>query len=74
MVEDQLGRSTIVLTADTYTSVLPETAHMTADLTAALLFPARNARAGRGRPMARRVGRQPVPAWARHRQGRRYAS
>jgi hypothetical protein len=30
--------------------------------------------AGRGRPMARRVGRQPVPAWARHRQGRRYAS
>jgi integrase len=73
VVEDQLGRSTIVLTADTYTSVLPETAHMAADLTAALLFPARNARAGRGRPMARRVGRQPVPAWARHRQGR-YAS
>ena len=38
IVQDQLGHSTIVLTADTYTSVLPETARTAADTTAALLF------------------------------------
>ena len=40
MVQDQLGHSTVVLTADTYTSVLTETAR-TAEHTAALLFPVR---------------------------------
>jgi integrase len=40
IVQDQLGHSTIVLTADTYTSVLPETARSAAENTAALLFPA----------------------------------
>ena len=40
IVQDQLGHSTIVLTADTYTSVLPETARTAAEHTAALLFPA----------------------------------
>jgi integrase len=39
VVQDQLGHSTIVLTADTYTSVLPETAITAAERTAALLFP-----------------------------------
>jgi len=66
VVQDQLGHSTIVLTADTYTSVLPETARTAAELTAALLFPAP---AGRGKPAARRLRRQPLPAWARHRRG-----
>jgi integrase len=37
VVQDQLGHSTITLTADTYTSVLPETARAAADNTAALL-------------------------------------
>jgi hypothetical protein len=41
VVQDQLGHSTITLTADTYTSVLPETARTAAERTAALLFPAR---------------------------------
>jgi Phage integrase family len=41
VVQDQLGHSIITLTADTYTSVLPETARTAADHTAALLFPAR---------------------------------
>jgi integrase len=36
VVQDQLGHSTIVLTADTYTSVLPETARTAAEHTAAL--------------------------------------
>jgi hypothetical protein len=37
VVQDQLGHSTVVLTADTYTSVLPETARTAAEHTAALL-------------------------------------
>jgi Phage integrase family len=40
VVQDQFGHSTITLTADTYTSVLLETARTAADHTAALLFPA----------------------------------
>jgi integrase len=53
VVQDQLGHSTIVLTADTYTSVLPETASAAAECTAALLFPARRARAAHGRSRGR---------------------
>jgi len=74
VVQDQLGHSTIVLTADTYTSVLPETARTAADRTAALLFPDRNTPAGRGKPVARRVRKQAVPAWARRRRGMRHAA
>jgi hypothetical protein len=74
VVQDQLGHSTIVLTADTYTlSVLPETARTAAELTAALLFPVRPAPAGRGKPTARRVRKRPRPAWATRRRGRSHA-
>jgi hypothetical protein len=54
IVQDQLGHSTITLTADTYTSVLPEPACTAAEHTAALLFPARQpSRMGtRGPPQA----------------------
>jgi integrase len=70
IVQDQLGHSTITLTADTYTSVLPETARTAADNTAALLFPASARRAGPvSRRQARGRGKKPLPAWARHRQG-----
>jgi site-specific recombinase XerC len=55
VVRDQLGHSTIVLTADIYTSVLPETARTAAEFTAALLFPARHAPVRRGKPAARRL-------------------
>jgi integrase len=61
VIQDQLGHSTIVLTADTYTSVLPETARSAADSTAVLLFGDR----------ARRLqepGRRALPAWARRQQ------
>jgi integrase len=64
VVQDQLGHSTIVLTADTYTSVLPETARAAAEHTAALLFPARRAPAADGKPASRRA-RKPLPAWPR---------
>jgi integrase len=74
VVQDQLGHSTIVLTADTYTSVLPETARTAAELTATLLFPARRTSAGRGRPAAGRSRKRPLPAWARRRRGRSHAS
>jgi len=68
VVQDQLGHSTITLTADTYTSVLPETARTAADNTAALLFPASARRAGPVRQQARGRRKKPLPAWARHRR------
>jgi hypothetical protein len=49
-----VGHSTITLTADTYTSVLPETARAAAKATAALLFPV--TRAARAHPRPRRSG------------------
>ena len=63
------GAATITLTADTYTSVLPETARTAAEHTAALLFPAR--RPSSRRPASRRAHRR-LPAWARedHRKRR----
>ncbi|HLJ98317.1 MAG TPA: tyrosine-type recombinase/integrase [Streptosporangiaceae bacterium] len=61
IVQDQLGHSTVVLTADVYTSVLPETARAAAENTAALLFPARAGRSHRGA----QAGRRRVPAWVR---------
>jgi hypothetical protein len=68
-VQHQLGHSTITLTADAYTSVLPETARTAAEHTAALLFPGRQP-SGR-RPSARRAPRS-LPTWARagHRKRR----
>jgi integrase len=65
VVQDQLGHSTIVLTADTYTSVLPETASTAAERTAALLFPTSGCPAKRAKPAARRARKSPLPAWAR---------
>lgn len=72
IVQDQPGHSTITLTADTYTSVLPETARTAAEHTAALLFPARQPSSRR--PAPRRPHRR-LPAWARedHRK-RRHAA
>ena len=69
IVQDQLGHSTITLTADTYTSVLPETARTAADNTAALLFPASARRAGPVKQQVRGREKKPRPAWARHRHG-----
>ena len=68
VVQDQLGHSTITVTADTYTSVLPETARAAAERTAAVLFPARCPAVG-GKPASRRARKRPLPAWAR--SGRR---
>jgi hypothetical protein len=69
VVQDQLGHSTVVLTADTYTSVLPETARAAAEHTAPLLFPGRRQPASSARPPSRRARKPPLPAWAR--SGRR---
>ncbi|MEV6647046.1 site-specific integrase [Amycolatopsis sp. NPDC051371] len=59
VVQAMLGHSSIVLTADTYTSVLPCLAHQAAEATAALvLAAARNAAASlRGRASGKRRGR-----------------
>ena len=75
VVQDQLGHSTIVLTADTYTSVLPETARTAAEHTAALLFPARSRPAKTVKPAVWQARKPPLPAWARqdHRRSRRAA-
>ena len=40
MVQEMLGHSSIVLTADTYTSVLPAVAHIAAEKVAALIIQA----------------------------------
>jgi hypothetical protein len=40
IVQDMLGHSSIVLTADTYTSVLPQVAHAAAEKVAALIIKA----------------------------------
>src|SRR5262249_52463032 len=71
VVQDQLGHSTITLTADTYTSVLPETARTAADNTAALLFKAGAWRAGPVSQQARGREQKPRPPGARHRHGSR---
>jgi hypothetical protein len=39
VVQELLGRSSIVLTADTYTSVLPDAAHAAAEKVAGLILP-----------------------------------
>ncbi len=65
VVQDQLGHSTIVLTADTYTSVLPETARIAAEQTAAFLFPARSRSAKSARSGAWQARKPRLPAWAR---------
>jgi len=73
VVQDILGHSSIVLTADTYTSVLPDTAHAAADKVAALIIKAgclvpgtsrkRRRQAGRRRRPGTRAARgQPAPA------------
>ncbi|GAA2128458.1 hypothetical protein GCM10009727_19100 [Actinomadura napierensis] len=58
VVQEMLGHSSIVLTADTYTSVLPEVAHTAAEKTAAYLLRAAGVVPGttqrRGRAPARR--------------------
>lgn len=65
VVQDQLGHSTVALTADTYASVLPETARTAAERTAALLFPACFPPAAGGKQASRRERKPPLPAWAR---------
>ncbi|WP_165966572.1 tyrosine-type recombinase/integrase [Actinomadura sp. 7K507] len=69
VVQEMLGHSSIVLTADTYTSVLPQVAHTAAEKTAALLMhaagivPGTNRRRGRG--PTRRKRRAPRNGQAR---------
>jgi len=61
VVQDMLGHSSIVLTADTYTSVLPAVAHTAAEKVAALLIQAGCLIPGtrrRRRPQARRSRRR----------------
>ena len=57
VVQDMLGHCSIVLTADTYTSVLPEVAHNAAEEVAALVLRAGRLVPGTARP--RRPARQP---------------
>ncbi|WP_239312971.1 site-specific integrase [Plantactinospora mayteni] len=69
-VQDQLGHATIVLTADTYTSVLPESQRAAAEATARLVLDAgkpseeirRQLRHGRDTPQEPAVAAQERPA------------
>ncbi|MFF5260061.1 tyrosine-type recombinase/integrase [Actinomadura viridis] len=58
VVQDMLGHSSIVLTADTYTSVLPEVAHRAAEKTAAHVMKARGVVPGTSRIRRRASGRK----------------
>nr|WP_228561086.1 tyrosine-type recombinase/integrase [Catenulispora pinisilvae] len=62
VVQDQLGHSSIVTTADTYVSVLPEVARKAAEDTAALVL-----KAGRLVPGTRRIRRADKPDHRAHR-------
>jgi integrase len=77
-VQDMLGHSSIVLTADTYTSVLPDVARAAAEKVAALIIKAgclvpgtrRHRRRQAGRPQRRRYRRPPPAHRSRARPGR----
>ncbi|WP_323746067.1 site-specific integrase [Catenulispora pinisilvae] len=62
VVQDQLGHSSIVTTADTYVSVLPEVARKAAEDTASLVL-----KAGRLVPGTRRIRRADKPDHRAHR-------
>jgi hypothetical protein len=73
VVQEMLGHSNIVLTADTYTSVLPDVAHAAAEKVAALiikagcLVPGTSRRRRQAKRTSRRAGRhsrhgRPQPA------------
>ncbi|MFI0447480.1 tyrosine-type recombinase/integrase [Actinomadura sp. 6N118] len=64
VVQEMLGHSSIVLTADTYTSVLPEVAHSAAEKTAAHVL-----EAGRLVPGTNRTRRRPPSR--KNRRGRK---
>ncbi|MFC6930513.1 tyrosine-type recombinase/integrase [Actinomadura yumaensis] len=67
VVQEMLGHSSIVLTADTYTSVLPEVAHTAAEKTAAHVL-----KAGRLVPGTNRTRRRPTTG--KKRRGRKNRS
>ncbi|WP_173098395.1 site-specific integrase [Actinomadura verrucosospora] len=58
VVQDMLGHSSIVLTADTCTSVLPEVAHRAAEMTAAHVMKARGVVPGTNRTCRRTPSRK----------------
>jgi site-specific recombinase XerD len=61
VVQDMLGHASIVLTADTYTSVLPKTARHAATDTAALIRDTGRVVRGTPRPRRREYPRPPEP-------------
>jgi integrase len=66
VIQDQLGHSSIVFTADTYVTVMPEVAHASAEAVAALIL-----EAGRRAPGQRRSRRRASPVKAVVRRLRR---
>jgi integrase len=68
VVQDMLGHSSIVLTADTYTSVLPEVAHRAAEKTAAHVMKERRLVPGSKRRARRGVGWPKPPGPGRKRR------
>ncbi|TDB85782.1 site-specific integrase [Actinomadura sp. KC216] len=69
VVQEMLGHSSIVLTADTYTSVLPGVAHRAAEQTAAHLLRAAGMVPGTTRRRGRALARRPRPTWGHTRTG-----
>ena len=71
IVQDMLGHSSIVLTADTYTSVLPQVAHAAAEKVAALIIRAGCRVPGTRRHRRRQTGRARRRGHAGSGRGRR---
>ncbi|TDB95190.1 site-specific integrase [Actinomadura sp. 7K534] len=69
LVQEMLGHSSIVLTADTYTFVLPEGAHRAAEQTATHLLRAAGMVPGTTRRRGRALPRRPRPTWGHTRTG-----
>ncbi|MBR7826253.1 tyrosine-type recombinase/integrase [Actinospica sp. MGRD01-02] len=74
VVQDQLGHSSIVITADTYVSVLPDVARQAAEDTATLILQAGRLIPGTNRPAGRSARRNrartgPAPRPTPHRAG-----
>jgi integrase len=74
VVQEMLGHSSIVLTADTYTSVLPEVAHSAAEKVASLIIKAGCLVPGTNRVRRRQRGRPQRRGGKRHGRDRRTAA
>jgi integrase len=74
VIQDQLGHSSIVFTADTYVTVVPQVAHGTAEAVAQLILRAGRCAPGQHRPRRKSSSRRVVVRTTTQRRRRRHRS